>query len=154
MLLQVQPNSYSCLLTAFASVGEVPVYDFIELVGHDGKEIIWPQLAPPQCFRNWHYQELIKACLSIGWAVTPIDRWIETSPGPGIPPHEISHNDYFDSLLVEATGVLAVRTNKGVGHALIFDKGKYYDPAIGKATSLKNFYIRDQLWLFNRINFE
>lgn len=151
MLLQPQPNSYSCLLTAFASVAGIKVQKFIELVGHDGKELVWPQLLSPQCFRNWHYQELIKACLSIGWAVTPIDRWIETSPGPGIQSYEINHSDYFDSLLVGAKGVVAVKTNKGIGHALIFDQGKFYDPATGKATKLINFYIRDQLWLFNRI---
>lgn len=59
MLLQMSPNRWSCLPNSFANALEVPISDIFDFVGHDGSEIIWPELSEPFCRRSFHIQEMI-----------------------------------------------------------------------------------------------
>lgn len=151
MRQQAQPNNWSCLPTAFASILEVSVKDFINLTGHDGSEVIWPKLASPRCFRSWHVQELIKVCLSLGYAVTQIDRTVQTAPQPNETPYQICFCNYFYWLIANTTGVVSVMTHKGNGHALAFENNHVFDPATGRETLINNFTLQDTLWVINRI---
>lgn len=63
MYNQVQPNAWSCLPTAFATATSIQVQEIIELIGHDGSEILFPALSEPKCRRAFHPQEVTKALL-------------------------------------------------------------------------------------------
>src|SRR5260221_108718 len=73
MNLQKQPNRWSCLPTAFAMVLDISVKEVITEIGHDGSEIVYPNLEEPKCRRAFHIQELIDFAISIGVSVVPIE---------------------------------------------------------------------------------
>ncbi len=68
MQLQRQPSNWSCFITAFAMCIDTPVADLIAEVGHDGSEIIWPELREPLNRRAWTLQELYTPCIRRGYA--------------------------------------------------------------------------------------
>ena len=62
---------------------DVPVAELIESIGHDGSEIIWPDLPDPMCRRGFHSQELIEECLRRGRSCTPIEWYPSIAPASG-----------------------------------------------------------------------
>ena len=73
MLLQTQPNCWSCLPTAFAILLDVKVQDIFDLCGHDGSEIVFPGRSDPHGRRSFHIQEMINFCDFKQRSVTPIE---------------------------------------------------------------------------------
>lgn len=73
MLIQQQPNSWSCLPTAFAIAVEMTVKDFINLIGHDGSEIVRPDYSDPFCRKAFNIIECIHVMYDLGFSVTPFD---------------------------------------------------------------------------------
>src|SRR5262245_26456549 len=63
MKLQKQPNRWSCLPTAFATIADIPVDELITEIGHDGSEIIDSTRKDPFCRRSFHVQEIIDVLL-------------------------------------------------------------------------------------------
>ncbi len=61
MNLQKQPNRASCLLTSFAMAIDQPVKQLMEILGHDGTEIISDSKIP-FCYAGFHVQECFFAC--------------------------------------------------------------------------------------------
>ncbi len=59
MRLQIQPNNWSCLPTALAIILDEPLSSVIRAIGHDGSEIVWPNLSEPDNRRGFHVQEII-----------------------------------------------------------------------------------------------
>jgi hypothetical protein len=59
MKMQRSPNHWSCLPCAFTMVTGKPLEELIAKIGHDGSEIIWPELPEPQRRRSFHLQELV-----------------------------------------------------------------------------------------------
>ena len=72
-MLQLKPNKWSCAVTAFAMALHVPVQELIQEIGHDGSEIVFPELEEPMRRRGFHSQELIYAAWKRGFTVTPIE---------------------------------------------------------------------------------
>lgn len=151
-MIQVQPNKWSCLPTAFASVMGVNISDFIKLLGHDGSEVIWSELPPPSCFRGWHIQEITIACLTLGFSLTEINKFGTSAPGVGQPTYNTDFSKFFSQCIANKYGVVAVSSSTNNGHALVFNKGHFYDPSTGKETTIKCYRIRHTLWLVNRIS--
>ncbi len=81
MRMQIKPNRWSCAVTAFAIALDMPVAKLIEDIGHDGGQIIWPDLNDPMRRRGFHSQELVEAVHTRGYHCTPI----EISPTIGCP---------------------------------------------------------------------
>ena len=125
MRIQKQPNGWSCFPTAFAMVLDMDVQDLIAVIGHDGSEILWPELEPPRCYRSWHYQEIVMACFELNFNVVHLQNKLISAPIPGETIHitEIDLNCYTD----DYEGVVGV-----TGHAFAFSRGRFYDPAFGK----------------------
>src|SRR5688572_18522714 len=73
MNLQVKPNPWSCSITAFAMAIDRPVQELVDLIGHDGSEVVFKGYPEPTNRRGFHFQECIEACLHLGFAVTPIE---------------------------------------------------------------------------------
>lgn len=61
MKLQIQPNRWSCLPTAFGMLLDIPVDDIIKVLGHDGSDIIFD--GHPEQRRGFHPQELVDLCV-------------------------------------------------------------------------------------------
>lgn len=64
MKLQFAPSTWACLPTSFAMVLDMPVYEVIKRIGHDGSEILWPHLSDPLRRRAFSLQELVDVCVS------------------------------------------------------------------------------------------
>ena len=73
MLIKSTPNRWSCVPAAFATAINVEVQTLIEKIGHDGSEIIFPDLEEPLCRRAFHVQELCIALFSLGYFVSGYD---------------------------------------------------------------------------------
>ena len=69
MLLQKQPNHWSCLPTAFAIATEMPVSKIIEMIGHDGGERVFSGKRPE---RSFHIGEISILALRLGFSLTPV----------------------------------------------------------------------------------
>lgn len=126
---QTQPNSWSCVATAFATVLDLDVHDVFRRVGHDGSEIV--SGTTPQR-RGFHVQELTDVAWQWGCTVTRIDLFPQSD---GQPPWEINfpggNRERFDRYVKTTQGVLLCRTRSGRGHALVNDQGYIYDPSPG-----------------------
>ena len=67
MKIQKQPNRWSCLPTSFAMILDVDVNELIRKIGHDGSEILWPNLEEPYCRRAFHIEEIAMVCYGLGY---------------------------------------------------------------------------------------
>lgn len=71
---------WSCTLDAFAMSLEVSQKELIDLIGHDGSEILWPEEPEPQCRRGFHLQELLVAALKINYCYFRFDFTAKSNP--------------------------------------------------------------------------
>jgi hypothetical protein len=149
MLLQKQPNSFSCLPTAFAMVLHRKVEDIISSLGHDGSRILWENCEHP-CwkYRGFHPQELIDYCFKEGKAILHIESQPmfkdRTNPN-NIPVCAImDHESRFYNYTNKLNGVLVgeYRTTR-YRHALAWFDGESYDPMTGNKGGLDDYFISD-----------
>ena len=70
MRLQTKPERWQCLVTSFAMALDMLVADVMREIGHDGGQVLWPDMPEPMCRRGFHPQELIDVCRAHGYAVT------------------------------------------------------------------------------------
>lgn len=134
MLSQKNPNAWSCLPTAFASVLNVEVDLVIAQIGHDGSEITHAGLPEPLKRRGFHPQECIEICLRDGLAATlvEVNPCAVPSAQPGLmtaahSPKMFSRiegescQNRFERHLFNTRGVIDCRTRGGLGHALAYE---------------------------------
>lgn len=78
MQLLHQPNCWSCSVTALAMVIDRSISEVISVIGHDGSEVVAPELpsSDPLRHHGFHLQELVDAAIWFGYR--PI--WIELEP--------------------------------------------------------------------------
>lgn len=65
-----------CMIKSLALALRKPVEELVEILGHDGSEVIWPDNPPPTCYKGFHPQELIDITIKCGRRPT----WIELNP--------------------------------------------------------------------------
>lgn len=128
--------------------------EFMERLGHDGGEIIFPHLSEPQCRRGHHIQEIIYWLWTHGHKVTPIqlipmigdpsgkerpvpieyvtyvDDNVGVTTGPPIAIHDPFEENYrrFQNTINRHIGVIEGVTPGGKRHAVAFSRGRIYDP--------------------------
>ncbi|MFA5758558.1 MAG: hypothetical protein WC942_04250 [Clostridia bacterium] len=149
-------NMWNCALASAAMVLNKPIKELEELIGHNGSEIIHPELKSPGNRKGFHQQEIIDASLVLGFAVTPIEADPVQTPD-GINFHKIKFFDFnssehrFLSHLNNTVGVLSGETQSGYWHNVAWD-GKYiFDPR-GKIYKLEDSKIDFKIyWLFTKI---
>lgn len=100
MNFQRQPNTWSCSVASAAMVMDEPVQDLIMRIGHDGSEIVFPDLPEPMCRAGFASQEIVDAALAAGWSMTPIEAKPQCTPnGPDVrdvfPKFKERMDDYF-----------------------------------------------------------
>jgi hypothetical protein len=134
MRLLKKPHPWSCILSAFAMALDKTNEEVSAAIGHDGSEIIFPDLPEPMCRRGFHHQELIHAALLYGYSVTPFELIpaLQSTPQAGSPPKVVT----IDSAMRRHTFQILVGGFKGVltgrgfkcHHAVAFDHGAIFDP--------------------------
>lgn len=121
----IQPNRWSCLPTSFAMACNVPLEKILEIIGHDGSQIIWPELPEPKRRRTFHVQECIWAAWKLGFCVTTF----EAAPQLAVSEYDViellTTYDYAD--LLSRKGVMTGIVN-GNRHAVAYNDQVVYDP--------------------------
>ncbi len=124
MIPQKAPNIWSCTATAFAMVLSIDVATIIDMVGHDGSEIYWPDLPDPLCRRGFHIQEMVEVADCLGWSVTPFEARL-FSGGPNKIPKEIMLREQpalrMQRVMRNRRGVINGTTLRGTGHSVAWD---------------------------------
>lgn len=142
---QRQPTGWSCLATSFAMALDLPVSALMDLVGHDGSEIVWPSLADPICRRGHHPQEMVLAAHGLGFSVTPFEAYPSSIGAPGVEPFLVpmrgEADDRMRAIMSDATGVLTGTDWKGRRHAVAWDGRRMLDPAQGRDFSIETFWL-------------
>jgi hypothetical protein len=147
MQIQRSPNWWSCLPTAFAITLDIPVRTLIGEIGHDGSELIFPNLSEPYSRRGFHIQELIAPCLVRGNALLIV----EAVPVVGNPEsNEVVPITFKEEnmlrlmkFMAEFIGVVAGENEHGVPHAVAWDTKFMYDPNKEEPTEKSDFNIRE-----------
>ena len=125
--IQHAPNQWSCLATSFAMCFNIPILELFKLLGHDGSEIIWPDLEEPLCHRGHHLQELIDAGIHLNYATMYVERenvlMHPTKDDFIIIQPKLTIESYFDRF----PGVILGIFNK-IRHAVAYEKGIIYNP--------------------------
>lgn len=132
----------------------------VSLIGHDGGEIIFPELQEPICRRGFHTQELIELAMSFGESPTPFQMFPSTRSECGQYEYTLhtgsqcdKRRELFSKLIHRTQGVLEGRGHV-CHHAVAYDTGKILDPDGREYPySIENceaqgFYGK-QLWIFN-----
>lgn len=126
-------NGWSCLPRAFAKALGVPLEEVLEIIGHDGSEIVHPSLPDPLCRRSFHPQEMIDVCEQYGAIVTEIQRTYASQPKQATTPFTVNNEARWFRHLHTYKGVLAGINSRGVPHATYWDGHKmdeWVEPAI------------------------
>lgn len=131
MLIVEQPNIWSCLPAAFATATGIPLETLLEKIGHDGSEIMFPDLKDPLRRRAFHTQELVRVLFDLGWIVATFEfeslaiideQHIYTVKYPN---KEI----LIKKILFNSFGVIcAIVKSTGKHHAVAWDGKQCYDP--------------------------
>ncbi len=130
MQLLVSHGSCGCLLTSTAMVLDKTNEEMIELIGHDGGEIVFPDLPEPSKRQGVHIQEVIDIAIDLGYAVTSI----EVSPSSttdGKNNFDIKFKEsYADRLKWHMHHSIGIITGLGRRwpHAVAWDGKKILDP--------------------------
>ena len=159
MQLQRKTARWMCLPASFAMALDLPLASVLQVVGHDGSEIIWPALPEPICRRGFHPQELIDVCLAHGYAATLIELAPCVTPAYDNPIRRVWPDDMawprFISEIHISQGVIE-GVGMRCGHAVAYDHGRIFDPdGIEYAYSVqacegRDFYTQ-RLWRIDRI---
>jgi hypothetical protein len=154
-MLQRKPNRWSCAVTAFAMALGVPVEQLIREVGHDGSEIIFPDLPEPMRRRGFHSQELIEAAWKRGFACTPI-QLMPVVQGPHDYVVQFGSGNWtrFTGFIDTTFGVLEGRGRR-CNHAVHYRYGKVWDPdghvyAYSREACESRGFYGNRLWVFTR----
>lgn len=137
MKLQKQPTRWSCAPTAFAMAMDLDVAYLMEVVGHDGGEIIFPDLPEPMCRRGFHVSELTNAALLLGYSATPVELFpsVQSTPLPSHPSRDFTIEymagnwTTFQHHIRVSAGVLECRTIGAAQHAVAYSTGMIFNPS-------------------------
>ena len=120
-----QPNTWSCMPAAFATVTGVPFETLIESIGHDGSAILFPDLDDPLCRRGFLGQELVRASLRFGFLFGTFEAniigYLDDDHC-----YEIDEENLLD-IMIDYIGVIGPTVNNRL-HSVAWDGSQCYDP--------------------------
>lgn len=152
MKLIRNPNAWSCLLASMAMVLDKSIKELIEKIGHDGSEIVFPELPEPGRRRGFHIQEFIRVILESGYSVMPIEALPCSTPDGE---HEYSidflnFEDRFRDLMATVPGIITGSASKW-NHAVAWSGWRIYDP-LGEIYNYEKCTLQiDVFYRFDRI---
>jgi hypothetical protein len=136
---QLKPHPWACSITSLAMAIGVPVIELMALLGHDGSEVIWPNLPEPSNHRGFHSQELVHLAWRFGYTMTTFDvfPYILPTSGPGDPYPVILNDDenanwhQFFEIIENRKGIIEGRSGRW-HHSMCFDHGEIFNPDGGQ----------------------
>lgn len=141
--MMLQPNAWSCLPAAVAmAVGEKP-RDVIEFIGHDGSEIIFPDLPEPQNRRGFHIGEMFWYLLDMVYFPVLVEPYLHYEDSEYV----IDQTHKLEDLLSRKSGILLGHHETGSLHAAAWDRSYVWDPR-GEKYPISEFGIDGFIALF------
>lgn len=128
MLICESPNKWSCLPAAFSTCTGIPFSTLLEKIGHDGSEVVFPDLEEPDCRRGFVGQELTLALLDFGFVFgsfesQPIGYLDETHH------YALQAAESLPAIMSDSIGVIGcVIKTTGKLHSVAWDGTQCYDP--------------------------
>lgn len=113
----------NCLLRAFAEALDITPEVLIQGLGHDGQEIVWPELPEPLCRRGFHVQEFILWALNEGVHITTIEATIRQAPTTKAHPYVQDNQPEINGARKVFRGVLTGLLVNGSRHAIAWRPG-------------------------------
>jgi hypothetical protein len=111
---------------------DLPLAAIFGEIGHDGGEIVYPELADPMCRRGFHPQELIDVCLTHRRAATLVELMPVLANTPGSAGRQVLSDNFawqrFMRTIELTRGVIEGVTTR-CGHAVAYEYGHIFDPA-------------------------
>lgn len=147
-----QPNSWSCLPTAFAYVLGIPVTNVLELVGHDGSQIINPRLPEPRNRRSFHIQEMVDVChhyQHLACLIQAMPCFDEQDIMEA--PKAVKRLQHYLNLY---NGVIIGSTRKDHRHAVAWINGTVHDPNGTKYGLENRSLVVEEFYIVHRIRSE
>lgn len=146
-----QPNRWSCLPTAFAIAMDIPIQRMFDLIGHDGSEIVWPELPEPLRRRAFHITECIATAYRLGYSVTEFEIKPLLAPDDNhVLPIQIAFN--FREYLCTRRGVAyGYPRGKMLRHAIAFGWNTAFDPNGTTYSDFQNQFAVERFWLIDFI---
>lgn len=145
MQLIKQPNEWSCCACAFAMVCNLTLDGVILGIGHNGSEVLFPDLPEPLCRKGFPFPECIRLCLYRGLSVTPVDFEPECTPD-GEHCFTLDHREYVYDMLDRYQGVIQGQGNKAL-HTVAWDRKQIYDSSIGIYDFENPYFTPERFWI-------
>ena len=132
MNLQNNHAPWGCLLASAAMVLDINREKLIEIIGHDGGEIVFPDQPEPMKRQGFHIQEIIDIAYDMCYEVTAIEV-MPSSTSDGKNNFDIEIADHHERLMCHMRGNPGIITGRSrkMHHAVAWDGYKVYDP-VGK----------------------
>jgi len=151
MILQKQPNQWSCVVTSAAMILEIPVEQLIDDIGHDGSEILFPHLTDHLSRRSFHPQEISVAALKYGWACSLMEIWpafYDTKLNKNFKIGDSLHAKHLFYIIAHehACILFGELKNDNGRHAVACDNGIIYDP-VGNICNLENYPMEFEMFM-------
>ena len=159
MRLLRKPERWMCLPASFAMVLDLPLSAIFDEIGHDGSQIIKPNLPEPICRRGFHPQELIHLCLTHGYAATRVELYPVLCLSPGSGDYVVAYPDdnwtRFTRVIQQSRGVIE-GVGRRCGHAVAYEHGCIFDPDgheydYSREACQQRGFITQHLWRIDRI---
>ena len=133
MKLIQKPYKWGCLITSFAMALDVSVATLEQMIGHNGSDVLYPEVPDPFGRRGFHVQELIHVAWALGWSVTPYE--LLPSLQHALPRQRIKIEidrpggnwQQFERMLRSTRGVVT-GAGRYSGHAIAYDGPTIFDP--------------------------
>lgn len=124
-----QPNGWSCFPTSLAMLLGHSIKEVIEGIGHDGSEIIWPNLKDPFRRRCFHVQEICHYALQSGFALGQYDLAPASAPSFEVEPFTISgQGNIIADLMQKYEGIVLGYGHARMHHVVAWDREQIFDP--------------------------
>lgn len=144
-----QKNRYTCLVTSLAMLLDEDVEKLINLIGHDGSEIWFPDQSEPLNRRGHSTIEAVEVALTLGKAL------IEIPVNPGVY-NEGNMSEYktiyagdeieprLKYYLKNYNAIIVGKTTRFSMHAAAWNKNiqKVHDPKTGSIQDFKSIFYR------------
>lgn len=115
----------NCILMAFSKVTNLTTDELIRLLGHDGSEIIFPDLPEPLCRRGFDPREFIFPLYLKGMSVIQIDAFIQRFVNEKM--YQIDNRTNMFFAMKGNNGVLTGINQRGNYHAIAWINDQIHD---------------------------
>lgn len=119
-----------CLLYSFAMCLDVHPDVLIQMIGHDGLEMV-TEAEEPYCFRGFAIPELVDVSIELGFAATLIEPFPMVYNGDvevAVFPRDKAPFRFWNHINRAPRGILLGEGNNGVPHAVAWNGRTIFDP--------------------------